>query len=314
MTRGEGMTDEPGTGPVADFCADLGELQRRSGRGLSSLSRELSISRGHLYTILQGNVKRPPDWSRVVEPFVRACGADREEVAQWRKRHDVLVQVVEQLRRERRRDDRGPGDQDTPSPPPAPPPRRSRRFRLVSAAVALVVVTGAAAGAGMWIARPPDDSSPCVNDAPPVPTDLMEVPHEHPDDGQKYNDWWPSNSRIEMGPYSLREFVATVRAGTAEQWNLIMLRSCLPLEAGRPYVLSFTAKADTDVTVRTRIQEPSPNTVYALTKDIQLSSEERKFSFPFVGASTTRRGEVQFQLGGQPTDFRISVTDVAVVG
>jgi hypothetical protein len=93
------------TSPVMAFCADLKELRRVSGRDLASIAREITVSGAQLYAVLDGEVKRPPDWTRLVEPFVRACGGTDAVVADWRRRHDILVGVHEELRRLERQAD-----------------------------------------------------------------------------------------------------------------------------------------------------------------------------------------------------------------
>jgi len=86
---------------VTQFCADLKQLQQRSGFGHSVLARRLSFSRAQLYYVLDGRISRPPDWDRLVEPLVRVCtGGDGEAVLSWRQRHDVLVEVYHQLRQQ----------------------------------------------------------------------------------------------------------------------------------------------------------------------------------------------------------------------
>lgn len=100
------MAGERGEGPVADFCARLKRLQQSSGRDLTALAGQLSYSRSQLYEILSGRISRPPEWSRLVEPLVRACtGNDEREIGIWRRRHDVLVRVWTELRRQDRQDD-----------------------------------------------------------------------------------------------------------------------------------------------------------------------------------------------------------------
>lgn len=93
-------------GPVGEFCAALGDLQRTSGLTRATLARELNYGRSQLYEILDGRIKRPPEWDRLVEPLVRACldpglsDARREAaVADWRYRHAVLVRVHDELAR-----------------------------------------------------------------------------------------------------------------------------------------------------------------------------------------------------------------------
>jgi thiaminase len=93
-------------GPVGDFCAALADLQRSSGISRANLARTLSYGRSQLYEILDGRVKRPPEWDRLVEPLVRAClgpghgDAGRERaIADWRRRHEILVRVHDELLR-----------------------------------------------------------------------------------------------------------------------------------------------------------------------------------------------------------------------
>ncbi|MBL7260243.1 XRE family transcriptional regulator [Paractinoplanes lichenicola] len=92
---------EPQDGPVAAFCADLRRRWRESGRELVAVAREIKISRTQLYAILNGDIKRPPDFDGVVEPLLRACGAGPDEVAVWRQRHEVLTGVHAEIRRRR---------------------------------------------------------------------------------------------------------------------------------------------------------------------------------------------------------------------
>ncbi len=85
-------------GPVAEFCAGLRHLQRASGVSVPVLAQRLTFSRSQLYDVLKGAVDRPPDWDRVVEPLVRECtGNDARALRGWRRRHEVLVEVVGQL-------------------------------------------------------------------------------------------------------------------------------------------------------------------------------------------------------------------------
>jgi tetratricopeptide (TPR) repeat protein len=94
-----------GSGPVGEFCADLRQLRQDSGWDLVTLARELKVSRTQLYAILNGDIKRPPDWTRVVGPLVEACtGGNARTVAEWRRRHAVLVGVCEELNRRNHRD------------------------------------------------------------------------------------------------------------------------------------------------------------------------------------------------------------------
>ena len=67
------------------------------------LARQVGYSRSQLYEILDGRISRPPEWDRLVEPLVRVCtGNDMRAVGTWRRRHDVLVAVHNELRRQYR--------------------------------------------------------------------------------------------------------------------------------------------------------------------------------------------------------------------
>jgi thiaminase len=90
-------------GPVADFCAALRELQVASGTSRSALAREIHYGRSQLYDILDGRIRRPPEWDRLVEPLLRACLRGKPDlersVAEWRTRYEVLLRVHEELTR-----------------------------------------------------------------------------------------------------------------------------------------------------------------------------------------------------------------------
>jgi len=86
-------------GPVARFCAGLRQLQQSSGLDRAALARRVNYSRSQLYEILDGGIRRPPEWDRLVEPLIRACtGDDERAVGDWRRRHSVLVEVYRELK------------------------------------------------------------------------------------------------------------------------------------------------------------------------------------------------------------------------
>ena len=67
-------------GPVADFCAALRDLQVASGISRSTLAREIHYGRSQLYDILDGRIRRPPEWDRLVEPLLRTCLRGRPDL------------------------------------------------------------------------------------------------------------------------------------------------------------------------------------------------------------------------------------------
>ena len=97
-----------GDGPVADFCAALRQRWRDSGRDLPGVAREIQISRAQLYAILNGEIRRPPDFEGLVRPLVLACGGSPAELSSWRRRHEILVGVQAELRRSGARREPGP--------------------------------------------------------------------------------------------------------------------------------------------------------------------------------------------------------------
>ena len=87
------------------------------GLDRAMLARRVGYSRSQLYEILDGRIRRPPEWDRLVEPLVRVCtGDDQRKVAQWRRRHDVLVAVHTELARQDRQD----RPEESPRPVGAP--------------------------------------------------------------------------------------------------------------------------------------------------------------------------------------------------
>lgn len=290
------MSDEGRGGPVAAFCADLSELRRGSGRSLAALAHELKMSRGHLYTILNGEVKRPPDWSRVVEPLLRACGADDDTIAAWRTRHGVLEEVYEQLRRHQ------PAVPETTGPAPTagcPLPHRTRPRWQVWAAQAVALLLAATAGAvGSRLALP-------------APAGPAAAAGSCADGKRKV--WWNNDPRVADPGGDPRGFRSSARGGTQDPWDLFVGRSCVDIVQGRKYVLAFTASASMPVTITVRVQdERPPQYAASLDERVTLKPEPERFTYRFSGALTTPESELLFQLGGHPADFRLAVSGLSL--
>ena len=73
------MAGEGREGPVAEFCAGLRRMQQGAGLDRAMLARRLRFSRSQLYEILDGRIRRPPEWDRLVEPLVRVCTGDTRD-------------------------------------------------------------------------------------------------------------------------------------------------------------------------------------------------------------------------------------------
>ena len=130
-------------GPVAAFCAELQRFWRASGRDLPSVAREVRISRAQLYAIVNGQIKRPPDFDSVVRPLIRACGGTDAELSDWRRRHEGLTAVHTELQRRP-----APASTTNPSQLPADVDgftgRADALAALDAASERVVTVTGAA--------------------------------------------------------------------------------------------------------------------------------------------------------------------------
>jgi hypothetical protein len=201
--------------------------------------------------------------------------------------------------------------------------RRPARMVVTAVAAAVVVVlisAGAAIVGASGGETPPvgatvaaSTNPNCTQDAPPSGSDLLAVPHQHPSGDAKMNDWWPNDRAVEMVAYRPRQFEALVHAGRPNIWDLVILRSCLPLIAGRPYRLTLTASADVPVTVRVRVQEPN-GVAMSFSTDLRLGPRPQRLDADLTGSTTSRQGELMFQVGGQATDYRLRVTDIALTG
>jgi tetratricopeptide (TPR) repeat protein/transcriptional regulator with XRE-family HTH domain len=102
LLQAHGYLDRPpgDGGPVADFCASLKDLRQASGIDVAVLAGQLHVSRQHLYAVLDGGARRPPDWDTLVAPLVRACtGGDQAVLWSWRRRHELMTAAWETLRR-----------------------------------------------------------------------------------------------------------------------------------------------------------------------------------------------------------------------
>ncbi len=96
------MADDQAPGPLQIFCARLRRLQLTSGLTQVALARHAGMSKSHMSEILNGAIKRPPDW-RVVNSVITACldhavktarvlPPDVQSGADWRRRYDDLEQ------------------------------------------------------------------------------------------------------------------------------------------------------------------------------------------------------------------------------
>jgi endoglucanase len=124
--------------------------------------------------------------------------------------------------------------------------------------------------------------------------------------------WWSSAntpSRVESG-----KLCADIPAGTVNPWNSMIGQDDVPVEAGQPYTLSFTASASKNVTIRAVLQlQASPFTT-VMNKAAALTATPKTFVFTANSTVTNTRGQMSFQMGGATEAYTLCVDDVSVTG
>ncbi|HUZ52469.1 MAG TPA: helix-turn-helix domain-containing protein [Streptosporangiaceae bacterium] len=100
-------------GPLPAFCARLKRLQQASGLTQNALARHAGLGKSQMSAILNGGIKRLPDWD-VVQQVVHVCveyaaktgrqlPLDLREERDWQRRYGDLEQDTEVAERPRRR-------------------------------------------------------------------------------------------------------------------------------------------------------------------------------------------------------------------
>ncbi|MFC3452724.1 glycoside hydrolase family 9 protein [Amycolatopsis speibonae] len=124
--------------------------------------------------------------------------------------------------------------------------------------------------------------------------------------------WWVSGntpSRVDAG-----RLCADEPAGTVNTWDSMIGENDIPLEAGQPYTLRFTATATADVTIRAGLGlAVAPNTSM-FVKGAAVTSTPKTFVFTGTSSLSTLRGQVGFHLGATGKSFTFCVDDVSLTG
>ncbi|PRY44681.1 glycoside hydrolase family 9 protein [Umezawaea tangerina] len=124
--------------------------------------------------------------------------------------------------------------------------------------------------------------------------------------------WWSSGSTpsaVDSG-----RLCADVPAGTVNPWESMIGQNDVPLEAGQPYTLRFTASATRPVTVRAVVALADPPSTGTLNKPVPLTAEPKAFEFTGTSTKTTTRGQVALQAGGAKEAYRLCLDDVSLTG
>ncbi|MCX4911211.1 glycoside hydrolase family 9 protein [Streptomyces sp. NBC_00878] len=122
--------------------------------------------------------------------------------------------------------------------------------------------------------------------------------------------WWSSGNT--PSAVSLGRLCADVPAGTVNPWDSMIGQNDIPLEAGQPYTLRFTASATRDVSLRAVVQLPAAPATLNKTATVTTTPK----SFQFTGTSTTAglHAQLQFQQGGAAQPFTLCLDDVSLTG
>ncbi|MDX8048563.1 glycoside hydrolase family 9 protein [Lentzea sp. BCCO 10_0798] len=124
--------------------------------------------------------------------------------------------------------------------------------------------------------------------------------------------WWSSGntpSRVESG-----RLCADIPAGTVNPWQSMIGQNDVPLEAGQPYTLRFTATATKNVTVRATVQLAAPPNTTTMNKAAALTSTPKTFEFTGTSTVATRNGQVAIQAGGATEAYTLCLDDVSLKG
>jgi endoglucanase len=124
--------------------------------------------------------------------------------------------------------------------------------------------------------------------------------------------WWTSGntpSRVEAG-----RLCADVPAGTQNPWESMIGQNDIPLEAGQPYRLRFTASASAGATVRAALQLAGPPHTTTLNRPVALTSTPQSFEFTGTSTVATLHAQLSFQAGGAAQPYTLCVDDVSLTG
>jgi endoglucanase len=124
--------------------------------------------------------------------------------------------------------------------------------------------------------------------------------------------WWSSAntpSTIEFG-----RLCADVPAGTVNVWDSMIGQNDIPLEAGEPYTLSFTASATRDVSLHAVLQLPTAPFTTTLNKTAAVTGTPKTFQFTGTSTSADLHAQLSFQQGGATQPFTLCLDDVSLTG
>jgi endoglucanase len=124
--------------------------------------------------------------------------------------------------------------------------------------------------------------------------------------------WWSSGStpsRVDTG-----RLCADVPAGTVNPWDSMIGQNDIPLEAGQPYTLRFTASATANVTIRTGLSLAVPPNTSMFTKTAAVTATPKTFTLTGTATIATLSGQLGLQLGANGGAYTFCIDDVSLTG
>lgn len=153
----------------------------------------------------------------------------------------------------------------------------------------------------------------CRDVNPDAGADLLGLPVIAPSGDPHGQAWWRNDPRVDDPGNDHGGFAVTARRGTQDPWDLLVVHSCSPIAAGRPYTLSFLASASEPVTITLRVQDDKPPAYTpSLLEKAAVGPAAKRFTYSFHGAVGNPESELTFQLGGHPADFRLTVSEITL--
>ena len=125
--------------------------------------------------------------------------------------------------------------------------------------------------------------------------------------------WWSSGSTPSQVDASGR-LCANVPAGTVNPWDSMIGENDIPLEAGQPYTLSFTASATANVTIRAGLALAVPPSTTMFTKTAAITTTPKTFTLTGTATISTLSGQLGLQLGANGGAYTFCIDDVSLTG
>ncbi|MER6212264.1 glycoside hydrolase family 9 protein [Streptomyces sp. NPDC001642] len=155
-----------------------------------------------------------------------------------------------------------------------------------------------------------------VNPALPVASAYAsDAPYERVLNGTFDNgktSWWSSGNT--PSTVAAGRLCADVPAGTVNVWDSMIGQNDIPLEAGQPYTLRFTASATRDVSIHAVLQLPAAPFTTTLNKTAALTTAPKTFQFTGNSTAADLHAQLSFQQGGAAQSFTLCLDDVSLTG